>query len=214
MRFTIIYDNEALAGIKSDWGFSCLVGEHVLFDTGVDHRTLLSNMQSLKIDLGEIETIVLSHAHRDHTGGIEIVEQLGDVRIFIPRSFFALLKKELSRFENVEAVEVRDMTEIAEGITSTGELDRIEQSLIVQSPKGLVVVTGCSHPGLEIIMNIAQRIGTVYGVVGGFHSFDRLELLKELGMIVPCHCTRYKRRILVDYPKTSKECAAGCIFDI
>jgi 7,8-dihydropterin-6-yl-methyl-4-(beta-D-ribofuranosyl)aminobenzene 5'-phosphate synthase len=214
MKLTIAYDNEALSGFRKNWGFSCFVGEHVLFDTGADYRTLLSNIQGLKIDLKEIDTVVLSHAHGDHTGGIEIVGHLGDIQVFVPRSFFMPMKRKLSRFENVETVEVSVMIDVAEGITSTGEIARMEQSLIVQTHKGLVIVTGCSHPGLDTIMNEAQKLGTIYGVVGGFHGFDRLELLRGLEMIVPCHCTKHKKRILVDYPKTSKICAAGCVFDI
>jgi 7,8-dihydropterin-6-yl-methyl-4-(beta-D-ribofuranosyl)aminobenzene 5'-phosphate synthase len=214
MKLKITYDNEALAGFKRNWGFSCLVGEHVLFDTGADCSTLFSNMQELKIDLKEIDTVVLSHAHGDHTGGIEIVGLLGDVQVFVPRSFFTPLKRELSRFKNVETMEVSDMTEVAEGIASTGEIARVEQSLIVQTHKGLVIVTGCSHPGLDRIMNQAKELGTIYGVVGGFHEFDKLELLRGLEMIVPCHCTKHKKRILADYPNTSKQCAAGCVFDI
>jgi 7,8-dihydropterin-6-yl-methyl-4-(beta-D-ribofuranosyl)aminobenzene 5'-phosphate synthase len=213
-RFTIVYDNEAKPGFKSGWGFSCLVGESVLFDTGPDSRALLYNMQRLDINLQEIDVVVLSHVHGDHTGGIDIVEQLGDVRVFIPRSFFNSMGRSLSRFDNVEMVEVTDMMNVREGITSTGEIGRIgEQSLVVRTPKGLVLVTGCSHPGLDTIMSIAQQTEVIYGVIGGFHGFDKLQKLRDLGMIVPCHCTRLKKRILTHYPERSKQCAAGCIFD-
>ncbi|MFW9913147.1 MAG: MBL fold metallo-hydrolase [Candidatus Thorarchaeota archaeon] len=213
-RFTIVYDNEARPGFKSGWGFSCLVGESVLFDTGPDSRALLYNMQRLDINLQEIDVVVLSHAHGDHTGGIDIVEQLGDVRVFIPRSFFNSMRRSLSRFDNAEMLEVTDMMNVREGITSTGEIGRIgEQSLVVRTPKGLVLVTGCSHPGLDTIMNVAQQAGAIYGVIGGFHGFDKLEILRDVGMIVPCHCTRLKKRILKHYPERSKQCAAGCIFD-
>ncbi|MFW9835754.1 MAG: MBL fold metallo-hydrolase [Candidatus Thorarchaeota archaeon] len=191
------------------------MGENVLFDTGANLSTLSYNIQRLKIDLQEIKAIVLSHAHGDHTGGIEIVEQLNDVRVFVPRSFFAPLRKKLSRFGNVEMVKVSDTIDVAEGITSTGEIGRMgEQSLMVQTPKGLVIVTGCSHPGLDTILNFAKDFGTIYGVAGGFHGFDKLEILRDLGMIVPCHCTRRKKRILADFPTTSLQCAAGNVFNI
>ena len=172
-------------------------------------------MQKLGVDLHEIEAVVLSHAHGDHTGGIGIVEQLDDVQVFVPKSFFVPMKKMLSRFQNVEMVEVSSATEVAEGITSTGELDGIgEQSLTVETRQGLVVVTGCGHPGLDAILNVARKFGMVHGVVGGFHGFDKLDLLGDLGLIVPCHCTRLKDRILSRYPHTSKACAAGCVFDV
>jgi 7,8-dihydropterin-6-yl-methyl-4-(beta-D-ribofuranosyl)aminobenzene 5'-phosphate synthase len=214
LKFTIVYDNAALEGFRSKWGFSCLIGKNVLFDTGADCGTLLSNMQKLNVDIKEIDTIVLSHAHGDHTGGIEIVRQLADVRVFIPRSFFRPLEKNLSRYKNVETIEVEKMAEITNGMISTGEINGTEQSLIVQTPKGLVIVTGCSHPGLDTILNVARGLGPVHGAVGGFHGFDKLDLLRDLRMIVPCHCTKHKARILGSYPATSKMCAAGCIFSI
>jgi len=151
----------------------------VLFDTGPDSRALMYNMLKLEIDLQEIDTIVLSHSHMDHTGGIGIVEELGDVRVFVPRSFFKSLRRSLSRFDNVELVEVTDMMNVREEIASTGEIGRIgEQSLVAK-----------------------------------IHGFDRLEILRNVGMIVPCHCTRLKKRILTHYPGRSRHCAAGCVFD-
>lgn len=210
-----MYDNEAKPGFKSGWGFSCLIGESVLFDTGPDSRALLYNLEKLEIELQEIDVVVLSHSHGDHTGGIEIVGLLDDVRVFVPRSFFKPLRRRLSRFDHVELVEVSDVMNVMEGITSTGEIGRIgEQSLVVRTHKGLVLVTGCSHPGLDTIMNMTQQSGVIYGVIGGFHGFDKLEILNDVRMIVPCHCTRLKKRIHTHYPETSRQCAAGCIFDI
>ena len=186
----------------------------MLFDTGDDTNKLHYNMEKLGIDLQDIEAIVLSHAHGDHTGGIEIVRHLSDVQVFVPSSFFSPMRSKLSRFRNVEVVEVNDNIEIVKGITSTGEIGRIEQALMVQSQNGLVIVTGCSHPGLERILSMAGEFGPIYGVVGGFHGFDRLEVLEDKEMIVPCHCTRLKKRILQEYPRTSSPCAAGRVFTI
>ena len=187
----------------------------MLFDTGANVGTLRYNLQKMDIDLQEIEAVVLSHAHGDHTGGIEIVGQMKNVQVFVPTSFFAPIKRRLSIFSNVEMVEVSGATEITEGITSTGEIGRIgEQSLMVKTPKGLVIVTGCSHPGLDTIMNFAKDFGTIYGVVGGFHGFDKLETLRDVGVIVPCHCTRLKKRILSEFSKTSLQCAAGFVINI
>jgi len=51
-------------------------------------------------------------------------------------------------------------------------------------------------------------------VVGGFHDFNMLDILKSMDLIVPCHCTRRKREILRLYPDSSVECSAGCRIEL
>ncbi|MDH5689395.1 MAG: hypothetical protein OEZ48_16215 [Candidatus Bathyarchaeota archaeon] len=80
--------------------------------------------------------------------------------------------------------------------------------------KGLTAITGCSHRGLENILRKASRFGSIYGVAGGFHGFGKLEVLIGMRLIVPCHCTTYKRRILSHYPESSVSCSAGCMVEI
>ena len=214
MRITIVYDNEALAGFRKDWGFSCLVGEHILFDTGANYDILLSNMQRLNIDLNEIDIVVLSHVHGDHTGGIDIIGNLENVRVFIPTSFFSTIQRHLSRFDNTTLVKVNAPVRVAENIMSTGEIARMEQSLLVRTQKGIVIITGCSHPGLDTIIGIAEQYGKIYGVIGGFHGFDKLERLRGIELIAPCHCTKKKQQIYTAFPEVSKYCAVGCIFKV
>jgi len=63
MRIAVVYDNRTLGPtLTSAWGFSCLVDDDLLFDTGGDGRTLLSNMAQMGIDPAGIRTVVLSHA--------------------------------------------------------------------------------------------------------------------------------------------------------
>ncbi len=80
-----------------------------------------------------------------------------------------------------------------------------EQSLIIKvKGLGLVVIAGCSHPGIINMVRQAREVGgeRVAVVIGGFHlgvvSEDAMEEtilhLKELGaeLIVPCHCTGFR----------------------
>lgn len=58
-------------GLQGEHGLSLLVeaGEHkVLFDTGASDL-FLRNARLLGLDLSDVEYVVLSHGHRDHTGG-------------------------------------------------------------------------------------------------------------------------------------------------
>src|SRR5260370_1955347 len=56
-----------------EWGFSALVevdGRRILFDTGARPDTVLNNAKDLGVDLTNITDVILSHNHRDHTGGL------------------------------------------------------------------------------------------------------------------------------------------------
>lgn len=74
VTLTIVYDNNAYdPRLRTAWGFACLVeagDATVLFDTGGDGATLLGNMDALELDPRDIDAIVLSHIHGDHTGGL------------------------------------------------------------------------------------------------------------------------------------------------
>ena len=216
MELKILYDNEAEKGFRSGWGFSCLVDGRVLFDTGADVDTLLFNMRAFNVDLEGIRKVVFSHEHGDHVGGFQILSMLGDVEVYVLRSFSNYFKRRLSSFKNVELREISSMEKIDENIFTTGELGRLikEQSLIVNTDKGVVVITGCSHPGLDKILNVASKTGRIHCVVGGFHGFNKLEILQEVDLIIPCHCTMKKKEILNLYQNKSRKCSAGCTINI
>jgi len=213
LKLKILYDNEALNGFRGAFGFSCLIEEKgILFDTGGDVDTLFFNMKKFRIDPLSIRIIVLSHKHGDHTGGIQIINYCGKVEVFLPASFSEKFKGWLASHPNARLHEIQEFGKVCEGVFTTGELGQFikEQSLIIRTENGLTVITGCAHPGLENILKAASKLGDIYGVVGGFHSFSKLEALKGMHLIVPCHCTVWKKEIFNLYPKTCKKCSAGC----
>nr|WP_321465374.1 MBL fold metallo-hydrolase [uncultured Desulfobulbus sp.] len=72
IKITILVDNEAGAGLQAEHGFSLWIdtGErHILFDTG-QSELLMTNARALDIDLATADTVILSHGHYDHTGGL------------------------------------------------------------------------------------------------------------------------------------------------
>ena len=204
ITLTIVYDNNPFdARLKTAWGFACLVetGETtVLFDTGADGPTLLSNMAALGLDPRRVDSVVLSHNHSDHTGGLDALLAANDrLTVYVPRAFAAEIHKRVSPSHRI--VQVTDPISLAARIRTTGELgtEIIEQSLIVKTGRGLIVITGCAHPGIVEIVQKARAFGEVYLVMGGFHlggkSGDEIEAVisgfKRLGVqrVAPCHCT-------------------------
>jgi 7,8-dihydropterin-6-yl-methyl-4-(beta-D-ribofuranosyl)aminobenzene 5'-phosphate synthase len=224
LTLTIAYDNNAydprpvlspalsrspersegsVEGLKTAWGFSCLIeyrGQVILFDTGGDSPTLLANMAALGIDPGQIEAVVLSHNHGDHTGGLSAILH-GGLTVFVPQSFPKRFKDAVRA--RAQLIEVSEPREIGEEVYTTGELGTgiIEQSLAVRTDEGLVVVTGCAHPGIVEIIGKAKALSgdEVYLVLGGFHLGGKsqkeiegiLSEFRRLGVrkVAPCHCT-------------------------
>ena len=82
-----------------------------------------------------------------------------------------------------------------------GTREMNELSLAIRTPKGLAVVVGCSHPGVENILAAAAQIDKqLYTAIGGFHlvltpreEIDRiagvLHDTLQLQRVAPGHCT-------------------------
>jgi len=92
IRITVVYDNNPYKkGLETSWGFSSVVAgveKTILFDTGDNGQLLLENMSKTGIDVNSIETVVLSHIHGDHTGGLEeFLKKNPKVSVSLPKSF-------------------------------------------------------------------------------------------------------------------------------
>jgi 7,8-dihydropterin-6-yl-methyl-4-(beta-D-ribofuranosyl)aminobenzene 5'-phosphate synthase len=212
MKITIIYDNTTFQkSLTKDWGFSCLIEAYkkkILFDTGGDGAILMRNMRKLKIDPLSIDDVFLSHPHYDHIGGLSaFLNENNNVTIHLPSS--------LKGIRNAKKVLYYDKpSKIHDHFYTTGELDQVEHSLAIETEEGLVLIVGCSHPGMEKIFKAFSPFGRIYGIVGGLHGFNRFELLEGLEFICPCHCTQYKKKIKSRYPDQYIEGGAGKIIDV
>ena len=189
-RITIIYDAFGKdSAMKKDWGFSAFVevaGKRILFDTGNNSEIFAANIEAKKIDLTNLDFVVMSHRHGDHMAGLSYVLSVNPkVKIYAPKEGFGIYGSSLPstfyRKDNALPPEMRyyggtppeimklgaawpggnfelidKTTEIAPGITlialvsdAPGTKELKELSLAVNTPDGIVLVVGCSHPGIE-----------------------------------------------------------------
>jgi len=215
MKLTIVYDNElhlSNKNLKPDWGFSCVIEtgqKTVLFDTGAKGTILLHNMIKLAIDPGTIDIIVISHEHWDHNGGLQaLTKYIHDV------SLYRLTNEHLPADLNFYSV--KKPLYITNRIWTTGKLNGVvdEQSLVISGDNGWCVLVGCSHPGVEKILDAAGKKGDIVGLVGGFHGFKTFSLLEKLSYVCPCHCTQHKKTIEKLYPQKYIAGGVGRIIDI
>ncbi len=190
------------------WGVSFLIGEDVLFDTFGDPGVLLNNMRKFNVDIAKIKHIVLSHDDWDHIAGLwYLIHNRRDITVYVCPGFKKEIKGRITSF-GVNLIEAGGMTQIKDGICSTGELygesegrKIYEQSVVIKTDDGLIVICGCAHPGVVNIVRHVKEIlrEEVYSLVGGLHLKNNtdeanrsiIEELRELGVrkIVPLHCT-------------------------
>lgn len=209
VKLVKVYDNLAgRDGLATGWGLSVWIeaGEKVtLFDTGGDGHKLVGNLATLGLEPSRISRVVLSHLHADHTGGLPaLLKTIGGVELIVPQR---LSDRDVAALEAMGcriAVAHDGPMKIDHGLFSTGRLGEFlpEQSLVIASGQGPVVLTGCAHPGLEPILDAARDVLPGPGIhllAGGLHLLDSqagqkeavIKLLRDRGVrrIAPSHCT-------------------------
>ena len=208
VTITTLFDNYlARDDLKALWGFSCYVeisGRVLLFDTGSNGRVLLQNARTLQKDLGKTDTLFLSHHHWDHIGGVDsLIELKPDIDLVVPSSLSKNLIRDLRSMTKSVLTVDGEGRRIGDDLYSTGLMgDEVkEQSLIIDTDAGLIVITGCAHSG---IVNIVKKAKALLGrevllLLGGFHLVynDTTEIdgvigeLKKEGVayVSPTHCS-------------------------
>lgn len=219
VELRILYDNVTHGELLTPgWGFSCLVkagDKTLLLDTGGDGGLLMSNMAACGRDPAEIDIVMISHCHSDHYGGLPAVLRGSgtETKVYLPcgelldnlagRALEIIPAKTDSAKNLVtDVIHVEAPGPLCTGVMTTGLLgdDIPEQSLVILTEAGAVVITGCAHPGPD---RVVQRASELTGepillVMGGFHlgaeaqeTIDRLaaELEGLVKYIAPCHCS-------------------------
>ncbi len=89
MEIITLIENEAsggLSGLKKEAGLSLFIrsgDKNILFDTG-SSGSFADNAEKLGVDLTKVDFVVISHAHFDHTGGLERFFSINrDAKVYI-----------------------------------------------------------------------------------------------------------------------------------
>lgn len=207
IEITVLYDNYVLCEeCRADWGFSCLIAgmeKTILFDAGAHGKILLDNMDTLQVNAGDVELVVISHDHLDHTGGLPaFLSRRTGIPVYLPKSVSSGLIQSVQT-HGATVVIPEEPSEICKRVHLTGPMPGpvVEQSLVLDTPKGLVVITGCAHPGVVQIVRKAKDMLSkdVYLVLGGFHLLNMsdsqvqeiIQQFRDLGVrkVGPSHCT-------------------------
>ena len=177
--------------LLAEHGFSALVSLNydneeayrIIIDTGRTGRTLLENARALRVELKDVDVVVLSHRHYDHTGGLpKLVDVLKGKPLIahpaitrpclrVSRGFTKLdvglpleARKALDEFN---VVMVREPLELAPGAWFLGEIERFyDNSYAVKDFRTVVngkVVEEPMHDDSGLVIKIEDKAVVLAG---------------------------------------------------
>lgn len=180
---------------QSEHGVAYLIKTNtatVLFDVGqnasaTDPSPLEANMAHLGVSLGDIDTLVISHNHPDHTGGqgwwrsgsfslgSEQAKLTGKT-VYVPTPL---------SYPSVTPIVATQPQKIVEGVATLGTISfaetwpmslfaarNVEQALAINvEGQGVVIISGCGHQTLARLLERARDLlkEPIIGLVGGLH---------------------------------------------
>jgi len=184
MNIKVLFDKDAEnKKLHTGWGFSAVVDDKILFDTGEDGPRLIENMKMLNVGIEGIESVVISHDHWDHQGGLwELLKKKNGLVVYGCPNFSAKFKNNVKNLGG-NLKDAKNITEISEDIFITGEIAgeykgryMPEEALVLRTGKGISVITGCAHPGIIKMLSIVKKNfpgEDIYACIGGFHLMNR-----------------------------------------
>ena len=218
-RIYIVFDNKcAEKDFLTGFGFSTLIfnsftNNYLLFDTGGNAQVLLHNLKKFDVNAVDIKTIIISHNHHDHAGGLEgIFRENPNIKVYVPNDDLDVYE---GYFSKASVVGVKNFMEIEPNIFSSGQYGDFiqEQALFLKTKEGkFVVLVGCTHPGLENFLIKARELAEIKAIIGGFHGFQAYSYLENIDLIGACHCTAHIRDIEKIFPNQFKKVCVGTVF--
>jgi 7,8-dihydropterin-6-yl-methyl-4-(beta-D-ribofuranosyl)aminobenzene 5'-phosphate synthase len=154
-------------------------GKAILFDTGAEDSPLLKNIKELGLDATLIDAIVFSHSQSDRVHG-EMPDVLNatssKAKVYVPASAAEAVSQ---KKPGANVVLVSKPTRVLPDAWLVGPMHleseggaTVQQALVLDRPDGLIVIIGCSFPG---VASAVQQVKEVFGhrriqlVAGGFH---------------------------------------------
>ncbi len=275
MRLTILVDNNAGHDLTGEWGLSFLIeadGKKILFDTGASDL-FIKNATRLNITLLDLDYLIFSHGHYDHTWGLDLLLQnylsarvsldqrptfLAHPGALVPKfrddgNEFGILVSEAVLKRNFKTNLIREPFQLTENLFYLGQIPRKfdfegktplgqtlaldgltadylldDTALAYKTPKGLIIITGCSHSGICNIVDHAREVcreDKVVDIIGGFHlknlksddpkltgTSRYFEELKP-GQIHPCHCTDLHSKFVLTQVAKVNEVYSGLFLE-
>ncbi len=232
VKITLLVDdlNGSLEGYTRSYGFSALIeleGQKILFDAGTHVKPLIGNLKRYGCPPQEIDCVILSHNHYDHTDGLPgILNENKKIPVFVHKQWDAKVSFkgfQVPRTNKKVIKNARALSEISENIFITNVYHSHdyggiqEHACYVQAEDLYILISGCCHPGLNIYLkdrkDLDIPLDAPLSIIGGYHGFsftdqEAKKLSPQLNEIIVCHCTSKVKQ----YQQQFKEkCSIGIV---
>ena len=223
LKITTLAENSVVPPYLGQWGLSFLLElvdtkgnkRKIVFDTGIHKESLLHNIKELKADLSDVDCVVISHGHRDHTAAtVEVVEAAGDTKVYAhPHTFLPRFHEDktgkrrkhgVPEGEGIEEIEQaggevflkKEPAEIVPGLWTTGQIQRVtafERPLPLEEGERNIIIVDGNEIDDKILddqalwMNV-EEFGSVV-ITGCAHAgpVNTILQVKELGNFKHIH---------------------------
>ncbi len=233
LKITVIVDDKADNSLIQTHGLSLLIeynDYYVLFDTGPSIEVLEHNAEKLGVDLELVDAVVLSHTHTPHIGGIRLLGWSSPfIKVYAPYGSLEFISNMLKPL-GVKPVEIDSWKKLTDKIYISKPIHGPpwEHFLVINTSKGLLVFSGCMHPGIKRVIDEITgflKEHRIYGLIGGFHLSNApqtvinevIEYIEELSpeYIIPLHCSgdKFREELKKKLPDTLYEAIAGEIIE-
>ncbi|MFA6424662.1 MAG: MBL fold metallo-hydrolase [Phycisphaerae bacterium] len=201
MKLYILTEDTAIPGFEKEHGLSIYFekdGKKFLFDTG-QSGMFMRNAKKLNLDLNDIDYLILSHGHYDHTDGLKFInipkktkiichplcikpkyygkKYIGfpDVKLNIDVSEgMTKLSNNVCFLGQIPGDRKRSLGEVADNNERKKDFLLDDTGIAITEDDNLIVIVGCAHSGIVNITKYAISKfprKKVY-VIGGFHMND------------------------------------------
>jgi 7,8-dihydropterin-6-yl-methyl-4-(beta-D-ribofuranosyl)aminobenzene 5'-phosphate synthase len=187
LAITVVVEERAAEGFEGDAAVAYLLRTDrgaLWMDLGFgdDRPAFAHNAGRLGLTLDAADALLISHLHLDHMGGMA-AQRAGRVQVaegFAPSRPIPCYLPKTATVDGMDARVLEGPELLEAGLASTGPLARMmfffgftEEQVVVGriEGKGLVVITGCGHPTVPVILEMVRRLSDepLYALGGGLH---------------------------------------------
>jgi 7,8-dihydropterin-6-yl-methyl-4-(beta-D-ribofuranosyl)aminobenzene 5'-phosphate synthase len=200
-----------MEGFVLSYGFAALIeinGKKILFDAGTNINPLMKNLRTYGASASELDAVILSHNHYDHTDGLPgILKENREISVYIhkdwdkPASFKGFQVPVRNRVEVQSAEQIKELSPdifLTKSFYSPDYGGVYEHACYIKADGSYILLCGCCHPGLNRFLQERETLGipenSNLNILGGMHGFkfstqEAKKIVPVLNSIILFHCT-------------------------